>query len=289
MRIEHGMKVLVTGAASGIGREIVRRLAQFRVDFLLVDRDPAGLAQIAAELEQQQLRVATHTCDLADPAEVDMLAERVRETWGELHILINNAGIAWYGPTLKTPEAEWDRILAVNLHAPVRLTRRLLPLLLEQPEAHVVNTASICGLVAAPRLAAYSTSKFGLVGFSEALRGEFGRLGLGVTTICPGPVRTSLLATTPSGRQDGKIPQPPRWTSTTPERVAAAVIRGIQRDRAVVVVTWLAHLVFWCKSLAPGFLDAIQRIGRRKKIQKKRTLKKLAAPPQPVASPRRAA
>lgn len=287
MRIEPGMKVLITGAASGIGREIVRKLIPFQVEFLLVDRDSEGLTNLAAEIEEQQLRVTTHSCDLADSAQIDALAERVQSLWNELHILINNAGIAWYGPTLKTPEAEWDRILAVNLHAPIRLTRRLLPLLLEQREAHVVNTASICGLVASSRLTAYSTSKFGLVGFGEAIRGEFGRFGLGVTTLCPGPVRTSLLQTTPSGRNDGKIPQPPRWTSTTPESVAAAVIQGIKRDRAVVVVTWLAKLIFWCKSLAPGILDAMQRIGRRKKIRQK--LARQQAQKSASIPPRRAA
>jgi len=287
MRIEPGMKVLVTGAASGIGREIVRRLARFEVEFLLVDRDPTGLANLAAELKEQNLRATTHTCDLADAAQIDALAALVQQKWGGLQILINNAGIAWYGPTLKTPEGEWDRIMAVNLHAPIRLTRRLLPLLLEQPEAHVVNTASICGLVASSRLTAYSTSKFGLVGFGEAIRGEFGRFGLGVTTVCPGPVRTNLLTTTPSGRNDGKIPQPPRWTSTTPEHVAAAVVRGIQRDRAVVVITWMAKLVFWCKSLAPGLLDALQRNGRRKKIRQK--IAKIEAKRTEAPAPRRAA
>lgn len=287
MRIEPGMKVLITGAASGIGREIVRKLIPFQVEFFLVDRDPEGLTNVAAEVEDRQLRVTTHTCDLADPTQIDALAERVQSEWNELHILINNAGIAWYGPTLKTPEAEWDRILAVNLHAPIRLTRRLLPLLLEQREAHLVNTASICGLVASSRLTAYSTSKFGLVGFGEAIRGEFGRYGVGVTTICPGPVRTSLLRTTPSGRDDGKIPQPPRWASTTPEAVAAAVVRGIKRDRAVVVVTWLARLVFWCKSLAPGVLDAMQRFGRRKKMRQKLAIQQAQKPAS--VPPRRAA
>ncbi|MCA9018390.1 MAG: SDR family NAD(P)-dependent oxidoreductase, partial [Planctomycetaceae bacterium] len=97
MRIEPDMKVLVTGAASGIGREIVRRLARFEVEFLLVDRDPAGLANLAAELEKQNLRATTHTCDLADAAQIDALAVLVQQKWGGLQILINNAGVAWYG------------------------------------------------------------------------------------------------------------------------------------------------------------------------------------------------
>lgn len=275
MRIEPGMKVLITGAAAGIGREIVRALIPFRLEFFLVDCQDQPLDQLADELRAQHLKVETHVCDLADPQQVEALAARVQSTWSELHILVNNAGVAWYGPTLKTPEAEWDRILAVNLHAPVRLTRRLLPLLIDQPRSHIVNLASICGLVAGPRLTAYSTSKFGLVGFSEALRGEFSRHGLGVTVICPGPVRTRMLTDTHSASNHGKIPAPPRWISTSPAHVAACVVRAIRREHSVVVISWLARLLFWIKSLAPTTLDAMQRYGRRKKTKQKLIQKRL--------------
>jgi hypothetical protein len=96
-----------------------------------------------------------------------------------------------------------------------------------RPDAHVVNMCSISGLVAGGRLAAYHTSKFGLIGFTEALRAEYGRRGLGVTAICPGPVTTRLYESGVSGSTERKVPSPPRWLCATPERVAEVTLRAI--------------------------------------------------------------
>jgi short-subunit dehydrogenase len=157
----------------------------------------------------------------------------------------------------------------VNLHAPIQFTQQLLPVLLDRLEAHVLNMASITGLVAGGRFCAYHVSKFGLVGFSEAIRAEFGRQGLGVTAICPGPVRTNLYRAAPSGHRDRATPTPPAWICTTPQRVAAKAIRAIRRDQRLVLVSPLAHALYYTKRLAPGLLDAVQRIGRRQKIRQK--------------------
>ncbi|MFO1020528.1 MAG: SDR family oxidoreductase [Planctomycetales bacterium] len=269
MRVEPGHKVLITGAASGIGKELAVRFARAECHLLLVDQNEASLNQVAQELREQGCRVETFHCDLSRTDAVERLAADVLHQFGPPHILINNAGIAWYGPVMKMPLEQWDRLLGVNLHAPIRLTLLLLPRMFEYPEAHVVNMCSICGLAASSRLTAYSTSKFGLVGFSEALRGEFGRRGLGVTAVCPGPVRTAIYQHGESGSDHGKIPSPPRWTSTTPAHIAELTFRAVQRDKRLVVVTWLAKLVYWCRSICPGFLDAIQRIGRRRKLRQR--------------------
>lgn len=269
MRIEPGHKVLITGAASGIGKELAARFARAQCHLFLVDQNEASLAQVAQDLRAAGCRVETSLCDLSRTEAVDLLATDVLRQFGAPHILINNAGIAWYGPVLKMPLDQWDRLLGVNLHAPIRLTMLLLPHMFEYPEAHVVNMCSICGLAASSRLTAYSTSKFGLVGFSEALRGEFGRRGLGVTAVCPGPVRTAIYQHGKSGSDHGKIPSPPWWTSTTPAHVADLAFKAVQRDKRLVVVTWLAKLVYACRSLCPGFLDAIQRIGRRRKLRER--------------------
>ncbi|MFV2066850.1 MAG: hypothetical protein ACC645_07685, partial [Pirellulales bacterium] len=105
--------------------------------------------------------------------------------------------------------------------------------------------------------------------FSEAIRAEFGRQGLGVSTICPGPVLTNLYRASPSGHADRSTPHPPAWICTTPERVAAKIIRAIRRDQRLVLVSPLAHLLHVTKRTAPWLLDALQRIGRRKKMRRK--------------------
>lgn len=267
MRVEPGHKVLITGAASGIGKELAARFARAGCRLFLVDLQQESLVVVAEELRRAGCDVQTYCCDLSSADDVKQLAEDVLRQFGAPHILINNAGIAWYGPVLKMPMDQWDRLLAVDLQAPIRLTCLLLPHMFQYPEAHVVNMCSICGLVASPRLTAYSTAKFGLVGFSEALRGEHGRRGLGVTAVCPGPVRTSIYQNGKSGSDHGKIPTPPWWTSTTPAHVAELTFRAVQRDKRLVVVTWMAKLVYWLRSLCPGFLDAIQRFGRRRRVR----------------------
>ena len=176
--------------------------------------------------------------------------EAVERTWQGLDILVNNAGIAHYGPTEKMTDRQLRRLLAVNLYAPVQLTRGLLPLLLQRPEAHILNVCSVAGLVAGPKLAAYHASKFGLVGFSESLRAEFGPRGVGVTAICPGLVRTNIFqSTSTSGKS---LPKIPYWLSTSPEKVASRAIRAIRRNEGLVVITPLAHFLCMFKRRRRG-------------------------------------
>ena len=134
-------------------------------------------------------------------------------------------------------------------------------------------------------------SKFGLVGFSEALRAEFNRHGLGVTALCPGPVQTDLYKSSGCGYADRETPHPPAWACTTPERVAEKTIRAIYRNQAIALVGAAAYVLYYGKRLAPGIFYAMHGIGRGKNLQNK--LKKLhAAPPaieeQPAVSNRAA-
>ncbi len=159
-------QALITGAASGIGRALAMELAAQGTKLLLVDRDSAGLKAIAESLQQQGATVKTHTLDLANLAAVAAFAKQLEPS---LDLLINNAGLVHFGPTVEMGVADMERLMAVNLLAPMILTRTLLPQLLKRPEAHLVNVASIYGIVATPRCAAYHASKFGLLGFSESL------------------------------------------------------------------------------------------------------------------------
>jgi len=148
---------------------------------------PTAIAARACDVE-----VNACVTDLADSDEVSRLASRVRREFSHLDVLVNNAGVAYYGTTHEMSDDQWQQVLAVNLHAPIQLVRELLPVLFARPEAHILNMCSIAGLVGVSRLAAYNASKFALIGFSESLRAEYGGRGLGVTAICPSLVRTSL-------------------------------------------------------------------------------------------------
>ena len=143
--------------------------------------------------------------------------------------------------------------------------QQLLPAMLGRNEAHILNVCSIAGLVAAPRLAAYHASKFGLVGFSESLRAEYGPRGLGVTALCPGFVRTDIFRSTVVVSQNKPAPTPPAFLTTTPERIARRAIRAIRRAEGVVVVTPFANAMWRFKRFAPGLLDRLQQFRRFKR------------------------
>lgn len=265
MKHLRGKRALITGAASGIGRAVALELARNGTHLFLVDIDAAGLEGVAAEARALGVETIVHVADLTQPAQITVAVERVLALRGGPDILVNNAGIAYYGPTHKMTVGQWDRLLGVNLLAPLQLTRELLPSLLERTEAHVLNVCSISGLVAGGRFAAYHVSKFGLVGFSEALRAEYGRRGLGVTALCPGPVLTNLYKSAMSGRSDRAVPSPPAWLCVSEESVARSAVRAIRRNRRMVLVGLLAQVLFQLKRFLPGMLDLIQHIGRRKK------------------------
>jgi short-subunit dehydrogenase len=263
MRQLKDRQALVTGAAGGIGRALAHELAARGMHLWLVDRDPDGLLNVAREIRAAACcDVRPIVADLADRRQVDALAEIVLESDCGVDVLVNNAGVAYYGGLHKMSDADWDRLMAVNLEAPIHLTRRLLVHLRSRPEAHVVNMCSIAGIVAGGRFTAYHTSKFGLLGFTLALRAEYARKGLGVTAICPGACRTRLYRDCGTTAGTG-APEPPRWLAATPEKVARATVRAIVRNRRQVILTPTAHVLFQLHRFVPGLLDWIQTVSRR--------------------------
>jgi len=265
MRIIRGRKALVTGAAAGIGRALALALAREGADLFLVDIDGDKLEAVAHEARALGVAVIADTRDLSDAAEVSAAVARMIAAWGALNILINNAGVTYYGPTEAMTAEQWRRIMAVNLLAPIQLFRELLPVLAAAEEAHVVNVASMFGVAPWRKAAAYQTSKYGLIGFTAALRAEYQRAHFGITALCPGFVRTALLD---GPAADGAQRAAPAWISTTPEAVAAKAIRAIRRNRGLVLITPAAHFYWRLARLAPGVVDWLLREGwrRRKRI-----------------------
>ena len=263
MKIIRGKKALVTGGASGIGRAVALALAKEGADLYLIDIDGNNLAITARETEQLGAAVLTHVCDLSDPKQITAAVHSLVSAWGRLDILVNNAGTVYYGPTQDMTAEQWTHVLSVNLLAPIQLVRELLPTLTAQAEAHIVNVSSIFGLVSMRKIAAYQTTKFGLVGFSAAIRAEFSRYGCGVTALCPGFVRTAMIKefVTVGGEQQ-RIPS---WMCTSAEKVADEAIRAIRKDRGLVVISPAARLLWWFARLSPGLLDWIVRQGWRHK------------------------
>jgi 3-oxoacyl-[acyl-carrier protein] reductase len=264
MRIIRGKKALVTGAASGIGRAIALALAGEGADVFLVDINKDGLADVAREAGNHGVKVVTAVCDLSDPAQIEELGANLRRRWNGLNILVNNAGIAYYGHTHLMTGEQWQRIMAVNLLAPIRLVHELLPLLLVAEEAHILNVSSMFGLATWRKTAAYQTSKFGLVGFSAALRAEYCSDTFGVTALCPGFVRSSLLKAGETDNADRQLAVP-NWICASAEQTAAKAIRAIRRNRGIVLVTPAAHFYWRLSRFFPGLVDWLTREGWRRR------------------------
>ncbi len=259
-----GKHAIVTGAASGIGRAITLELARQKCHLFLIDIDSAGLDEVAEDAIACGVQVSRCAVDLADPRQISDALRRVVGQWKQIDILVNNAGICFCGGSTNMKPEQWDRLMSVNLLAPVQITRELLPYLLSRPRSHIINVASMYGLFATSRCTAYHTTKFGLVGFSEALRAEYKRFGLGVTTLCPGFVKTKLL--TSMHNQDARAQQGlPAWLSTTPHTVARRAVQAIRWNRSLVVISPFAKFGYFCKRLSPGLLAAFVSMGRRKR------------------------
>ncbi len=272
---------LITGAATGIGRAIALRLAHEGTNLYLVDIDAFGLNEVAETSRHSGVSAVTRVCDVSQPDEIQSCIAHGLDRWGDFDLLVNNAGITYYGRTDQMSTEHCEQLLAVNVHAPLHFTRLLLPSLLTRPEAHVLNVASFLGLIGIHKLAAYSASKFALVGFSEALRAEYARTTLGVTAICPGFVQTNLFETSPHGSDRHRPMQPPGWMLTTPDKIAARAIKAIYRDEALVVMQHYAKLTHFTKRFFPGLIDFATHLSR------KRLTAKVEAPP--TAEERRAA
>lgn len=191
-----GGTALVTGAAGGMGEHIARGLARRGGDLVVLDRDAEGLARVVADIgrETPGASVASHVVDLADRAQADAVIARIRDAHPGVTMIVNNAGVAVGGRFTQVDAEDFDWLLEINLLVPIRLTRALLPLMLENGQGQVVNISSLFGLIGPPGQSAYATSKFGLRGFSESLRSELEseQLPVGVTVVHPGGVRTNI-------------------------------------------------------------------------------------------------
>lgn len=240
--------MLVTGATGGIGGAIARALHARGARLVLTGRREQQLAELRASLGEE--RVELVPLDLAEPDGPARLAEAA----GAVDVLVANAALPASGRVEDFTPDEIDRALDVNLRAPIQLTRAVLPGMLERGSGHIVLVSSLAGKVATLRSAVYSATKFGLRGFAAGLREDAQQSGIGVTVIFPGFVSDAGFF----AESGVKLP---RWVGTrTPEQVAAAVVRGIEQERAELDVAPLGLKVGTrLAELAPVTAARVQR------------------------------
>jgi NAD(P)-dependent dehydrogenase (short-subunit alcohol dehydrogenase family) len=194
MRELAGKVAVITGAAGGIGLALSRRLGADGMRVMMADSDEAALTAAAAGLAAEGVEAATAVTDVSDPDSVDALALATLGRFGAVHLVCNNAGVSRGGPSWEIPLATWQWTVGVNLFGIVHGIRSFVPHLIAQREGHVVNTASVAGLIAPPWGGPYNATKHAAVAISESLYHELAAAGspVGVSVLCPGPVRTRI-------------------------------------------------------------------------------------------------
>jgi short-subunit dehydrogenase len=187
-----GGVAVITGAASGIGAALAAKLATEGCHLALVDRNNEGLAATAAAARTHGVTVSEHILDVSQPEGLAALPDAVLAIHGRASILVNNAGVALAGTFAQVTLDEFTWLFDINFWAPVRLTRAFMGVLAREPAAHIVNLSSLFGLIAPPGQTAYAAAKFGLRGFSEALRHELVGSSISLTVVHPGGIRTNI-------------------------------------------------------------------------------------------------
>jgi len=179
---------LVTGASRGIGAAIAARLAADGHRVALLGRDPAALAAVAGSLPSSLVVPA----DVTDPAAVEAAVARVEGEWGPVEVLVSNAGTGFAAPLVDTTDGDWARMLELNLTAPFRLVRRVLPTMTERGWGRIVVVASVVAKRGESQVAAYTAAKHGVLGLVRAAAAEVARTGVTVNAVCPGYVDTPM-------------------------------------------------------------------------------------------------
>ena len=213
---------VVTGAASGIGLAVSRRLATEGMRLVLADVEESALEAAAAELARSTDVLAVVT-DVSEWSSVDQLRVQALERFGTVHLVHNNAGVGAGGLLWETSEEDWRWVLGVNLWGVVHGIRAFVPILVGQGEGHVVNTASLAGLITTPFMGIYSATKHAVVALSETLAKDLRTVGspVGVSVLCPGFVNTSIHE---SERNR------PGWAPAPPSTLAAEGVREVMRQ-----------------------------------------------------------
>lgn len=236
-----GRVAVVTGAASGIGRATARAFAAEGAAVVLADVNVGRLADAQAEIAATGGRALAQRCDVSSDADVEALAAATTAAFGAVDILMNNAGVMLRGPLEKMPISDWQWIMDINFLGAVRAVRAFLPAMLARGSGHIVNTASIGGLIGGrPHSAGYSASKFALVGFSETLAVHAGSRGVGVSVLCPGGVRTNLteqirLSDAAEGPEGYGLEEAFGPDAVEPEAAAAQVLDAVVERRFLVL------------------------------------------------------
>ena len=237
-----GKVAVVTGAGSGIGQALAIELARSGASVAISDIDTDGLAVTEKRLTDIGAPVKADRLDVTERGAFELYADAVKEHFGKVNQIYNNAGIAYVGDVEVTPFKDIERVMDVDFWGVVNGTKAFLPHLIESGDGHVVNVSSVFGLFSVPGQAAYNSAKFAVRGFTEALRQEMdvAKHPVKVTTVHPGGIKTAIMrnATAADGVDTATLTDffDKKLTRTTPENAAKIILEAVRKNKARVLV-----------------------------------------------------
>ena len=257
---------VITGAGSGMGRYLAVLLAKAGCDVAICDINEDALAGTSKMVNHYNVACSTHTVDIGDKEQIDALYEEVIQRHKTVDLLFNNAGITVLSNFENMPEKDWDRVINVNFHGVVNLTRKFLSHLSERPEAALVNTSSIFGMITVPNQSVYHAAKFAVRGFTESITKEFKGTNLQIHAVHPGHIGTNILASAKreesapdlslvnivgknlSQEEQGKIF---RENGMHPSRAAQIILEGVKAKKSRILVGLDAIVMDLSQRLTP--------------------------------------
>jgi NAD(P)-dependent dehydrogenase (short-subunit alcohol dehydrogenase family) len=256
--------VVITGAGSGIGRAIARAFAERGARLHLLDLHGYRVEELAGELRLMAVEAHAHTVDVRDPQAMEAVAQEVYERHGRCHVLVNNAGVGHGSYVHEMTLDDWKWVLDTNLWGVIHGIHAFVPRMIDQGgDAHIVNMASVLGLLAVPTMAPYCASKFAIVGLSESLSMELAPFGIGVSAICPGFIDTSIVRDGRMGRTVSlgkqRVLEFYRKRAMPPERVARDVLLAVRRRRPLQLTLGGVYPAFVLKRLSPSLYRGAAR------------------------------
>jgi hypothetical protein len=263
-----GKVVLITGASSGFGEDAAKLFADEGASVVLAARRIERMQAEVARIQAQGGEAMATPVDVVNRADIENMIKSVLENYGRIDILFNNAGFGrldWLENL--TPDRDIETQIAVNLTGLIEVTRAVLPFMIAQRSGHIINMASVAGWLAAPMYTVYAATKFGVRGFTDALRREVAPYGIHVSGIYPGPARTEFGQHT--GDSALKRFKAPTWATMTSEYVAGCVVAVAKRPRRRLIIPWWYRPAIWADDRLPWLVDWILKIGFTDKYRDK--------------------
>ena len=247
--------VLITGASSGFGAEAARLFAKEGCTVVLAARRMDRLTALAEQIREAGGQAFAVGLDVAEESQINEAVQTVLDTFGRIDILFNNAGMGHLDWLENLPPSDFDRIIDINLRGFMLVTHAVLPGMLSRRSGTIIHMSSVAGLIAAPMYSLYAATKYGIRGFTDALRREAEPLGVHVCGIYPGPAVTELTMDSPSDRAVKRMLNPPGWIYMSSTYVARRVVGLAKHPCRTLIIPWWFRPIISFDTLFPGLVD----------------------------------